>query len=278
VGAATAGASSGRASGSALASAAGARGRAGALRARAGSASATLALIAALLVVWSGERVFIGQIHGGRVLGYLAFGALPNGTVAGRGSPDQWWRYVTSALVHDRTAPLHLAVNIAALALVGPRVERLYGKLVFVAGFALAAAAGGVTWMAWSALGFVPLDDYTAGASVGVCGLLGVLLVYGYRTHPGTERAAAQAIKTQAALGIGVITLLGLIIPTLNNAAHLGGLLCGLAVGTWLPPLATAGGRPLRGREHLVLWGVVLASAVALGMAGQNLAHRILAQ
>ncbi len=52
------------------------------------------------------------------------------------------WRIVTVALVHGNL--LHLGFNMYALYMVGPLVEALYGRVLFVAFYVLSAAAGSV--------------------------------------------------------------------------------------------------------------------------------------
>ncbi|HEY0411373.1 MAG TPA: hypothetical protein VGE42_14025, partial [Candidatus Dormibacteraeota bacterium] len=74
-----------------------------------GAAVATWSLVAALVAVWFVERAVTGQVHGGRPIGLLSLGALPNLSVAGLGGSTDWWRYVSSALLHQN--PLQLAGN-----------------------------------------------------------------------------------------------------------------------------------------------------------------------
>ena len=236
----------------------------------------TLTTVGLLVAVWLAERSLIGLHRGGRTIGYLAFGALPNASVVGRGSPGDWWRYVSDALVQDRGSLLHLGVNVAILLLVGPRVERLYGRRGCLATMALASAAGGLVWIGWSSLGLVALPDYTLGASAAACGLIGLLLAYAWFDRPGSDPAGRRALKSQAVLGIAVVLLLGLVVTGLNNAAHAGGVVAGVLVGLRLPPLPQAGGRPLRPAESGLLWGLVALTAVSVLLAMVNLGGRLL--
>ena len=105
----------------------------------------TWSIAGILVAVWLLERIFIGTVHRGRPIGYLAFGALPNATVAGGGGPGDWWRYVTTGLVH--LTGLQVLINVAVLLLVGRRVERRHGRLVVLGTFAISAAAAGFAWM-----------------------------------------------------------------------------------------------------------------------------------
>ena len=237
--------------------------------------SVAICLIAGLVAVWGFEHLVIGQVRGGRRIGYLAFGALPNTTV-GRGSPHQWWRYVSDALVNDVTTTVNLWVNGVLLLVFGGHVERLYGRRICLATLAVASASGGVAWMVWTALGLVATPHYTLGASAAACGLMGLLLAFAWRARSTAPAEQVQVVKAQAALGVAVIVLLGLVVPGLNNAAHAGGLLGGLLLGAVVPPLPECGGRDLRRSVDVGLWAVVSAAGLAVVIAGAHLTGRLL--
>ena len=232
-------------------------------------------VVASLLAVWLIEQVFFGQRHGGRAIGYLAFGGLPNADIIGRGNPSQLWRWVSSGLLHDRSNPLHLLSNSLVLVMVGSVIERLYGRLIVLSILALGVVAGSLTWLEASALGLAAQPDYTIGLSAGICALIGVLLVYGYRERHDLSQELSQAMKAQAVLGIGLMSLIGLVVPNLNNIAHLGGLVAGAAIGMCLP--ARRDGRMLaigwRARSAFMM--VLSLSAVSVLFAAQNLIERL---
>ena len=237
---------------------------------------APLSLIAFMVAVWSLERVLIGQVHAGRPIGYLAFGALPNATVVGRGSPDQWWRYVTSALVHDKASVLPLGINAVGLLLVGRWVEQLYGRLAFLATLSAATVAGGIAWIAWTALGLAAVPGSSQGASAAVCGLIGLLLAYGRAEGTRALPQTRRRVQMRAGAAIALFVLAGLVVPNLNNVVHASALACGLLLGRIIPAMASAGGRRQRHLERAALWSVLAASAIAVVMAGQNLVQRLL--
>jgi membrane associated rhomboid family serine protease len=253
-------------------------GRARALAGRIADAVApvTLCCVVCLVAVWFLERALMGQVHGGRRIGYLAFGGLPNASIVGRGDPAQWWRFVSSGLLHDRTNPFHLAANATALIVVGSVIERLYGRLVMLSTLVLGVVTGCAAWMVASALGWAAVPDYTIGCSAGVCALVGMMLVYGYRHGRHLSRSRAQAMKAQAALGIALMLLSGLLVPDLNNVAHGAGLLCGALLAAILP-----GGRDvlhsLGWRLRAVFASVVMLASVSILLAAHNLAGRLTA-
>ncbi len=241
-----------------------------------GTMPATVGVVLSLVAVWFLERALSGQVHGGRTVGYLAFGALPNAGIVGRGDPSQLWRWLSSGLIHDRASPLHLVVNSLALLMVGAVIERLYGRLVMLSCLALGVAAGSFTWLFASSLGLAAAPDYTIGLSGGVCALVGMMLVYGYRERHHLARESAEGMKAQAALGIALMLLLGLAVPNLNNWAHAGGLAAGALIACVLPPPHNGSQPALGWRARIAFSMVLFASALAVALAAQNLIGRLL--
>ena len=237
---------------------------------------ATAGVVVALVVVWFLERALSGQVHGGRTIGYLAFGGLPNADIIGRGTPAQLWRWVSSGLVHDRTNPLHLVSNSLVLLMVGSVIERLYGRLMVLSCLALGVVAGSLTWLEASALGLAAQPDYTIGLSAGICALIGVLLIYGYRERLDLSQELSQAMKAQAALGIGMMALIGLVVPNLNNIAHVGGLVAGAVIALCLPTRRGERTLSLGWRTQAAFSFVLALSAVSVLLAGHNLIGRLL--
>jgi rhomboid protease GluP len=248
---------------------------AGCIAQQATAARVTLLVVAFLVGVWLLETALSGQRHGTRTIGYLAFGALPNADIIGRGNPGEWWRFVSSGLLHDRSSPVHLAANSAALILVGSVVERLFGRLLLISTLVLGVVAGGITWMVASAEGLVAAPDYTVGISAGICALIGMMLVYSYRAGPSLDRVHALWMKTGGYLGVTLMLLIGVLVPNINNVAHAGGLACGAVLGL-VPPVRISRRTPrLPARARILLSSVVVLSVVSIGFAGQNLVGRL---
>jgi membrane associated rhomboid family serine protease len=243
------------------------------LLASVGAAASTWTLVAAMLAVWCVEAAVTGQVHAGRPIGLLSLGALPNVTVAGRGGSSDWWRYISSALLHQN--PLQLAGNAIGVLVVGTMVERLYGRLVTLATFTLAAVAAGGLWVTASNAGVVPLGTYTVGASAGLCGLIGLLVMFGRSPHARDDPRLAATARVRALAATGLLLMGGSALPSVNNLAHAAGLCCGLLLGGPLPALPDHGGRPLRSAERVLLALVVTTALLALAVAGQQLAGRL---
>jgi membrane associated rhomboid family serine protease len=143
------------------------------------------------------------------------------------------WRAVTAHLLHG--SPMHLALNMAGLWIVGRISERALGtqRTLVVMG---AAAAGSMALSAWAS------DGSVVGASGVVFGVAGAFLWV--ELHHGEELPAWWRLPRSALLvvmvGLAADGALGLVVPFIAGEAHLGGLLGGL--------LACAA---LTGRRHL---------------------------
>ncbi len=139
----------------------------------------------------------------------------------------EYWRLWTVTLLHGDL--LHLLFNMYALWLVGPIVERWYGRVRFL-GFYLACAAAGST------ASFVFGGDVPAvGASGAVFGLFGMLLAAG-RVHHPVDRQSRGLVGQ-----LGMLIMINLVFGfasggSIDNAAHLGGLFAGLWLGALILP------------------------------------------
>lgn len=138
----------------------------------------------------------------------------------------EYWRLLTVALVHGSF--IHLGFNMYALWIIGPLVEGLYGPGRLMGMYLICVAAGSVASYATSAAPAV-------GASGGVFGLFGVLLVAD-RVHKPAMTRNARNLTTQIGMLIAINLVIGFTIPNIDNAAHIGGLLAGAALGFLVVP------------------------------------------
>jgi membrane associated rhomboid family serine protease len=81
----------------------------------------------------------------------------------------EWWRLFTPLLVLDGDPLIHYATDTVVLIVVGAVLERRAGSLRWAAMFAAGALVGQLAGYAW--------DPSGAGASIGICGLIGGLAV-----------------------------------------------------------------------------------------------------
>ena len=141
------------------------------------------------------------------------------------------WRLLTVTLVHApfTQVPLHLLLNMYSLWIVGPVVERLYGRRVFVAAYLVTALGGSLATFALSP------DPAGVGASGAIFGLVGLLVGAHYIHRPMLDRAT-RSFMSQLVVIIGINLLFGLSVSGIDNWAHIGGLVSGLWLGALLPP------------------------------------------
>jgi rhomboid protease GluP len=144
----------------------------------------------------------------------------------------EWWRLITIALVHAPLLqmPLHLLFNMYFLWIAGPIVEQLYGRLPFLAIYVLAVLGGSI---ASYAFGDAPGG---VGASGGIFGLFGVLLVASRRHHPALDRQGRMFVGQLGGLIVFNLIIGFALSSIVDNWGHLGGLAVGAWLGFLVPP------------------------------------------
>lgn len=144
-------------------------------------------------------------------------------TVAGQAIPfgvgdGEWYRMITSGFLHYGL--IHLLFNMYALWILGGAVEHIGGRARLAAAYGVSVVAGSL-----GALVVTP-DSFTAGASGGVFGLMGTILV--------AQRIQGVAFRDSPLLGVlGLNLLFTFGIPNISVGGHIGGLVGG-AVAGWL--------------------------------------------
>lgn len=179
----------------------------------------------------------------------------------------QWWLMITAIFLHSGL--LHIASNGYALYIIGLDTEAFFGRLRFLAIFAVSGIGGSVASFALS-----PFDVPGVGASGAIFGLIGALAVYfGLHRRLFGKRGTLQfwniIFVVILNLGLGFSGLL-----PIDNSAHLGGLVTGALLGYILCPRYSLGNleapniRSLvdnnRGRLPWIATGVVTLIVVAL--------------
>lgn len=126
----------------------------------------------------------------------------------------EYYRLVSSAFVHFGL--VHILFNMYALYVLGPPLERSFGRLRFAALYALSALGGSVMVYLFS-----PWAAQTAGASGAIFGLFGATLV------------AARRLNLDVRWLIGLVVI-NLVItfgfPGVSWQGHVGGLIVGTVV------------------------------------------------
>ncbi|MBS1130518.1 MAG: Rhomboid-like protein [Proteobacteria bacterium] len=169
----------------------------------------------------------------------------------------EWWRLGSALFLHFGI--LHLLLNMAALWDVGQWVERMYGTLRFAVIYLTAGLTGNLLSLVANAGAAV-----SGGASGAIFGIYGALLSYLWlersSIHPGEFRWLFWA-----AMGFsGATIIFGLLVPGIDNAAHVGGWIAGVLMGVLLirsEPGIVAGpqlGRWVSGLFFLFLVAVIV--------------------
>ncbi len=146
----------------------------------------------------------------------------------------QWWRLLTPILVHY--SPLHLAVNMYALYIFGPGLEKFYGHSRFLALYLLSGFSGVVA-------SFIMSSYDSGGASGAIFGLVAAngIFVYQNRDFYGGR---ARSIISNTLIILALNLVMGFTLRFIDNWGHLGGLVGG-AVFSWLAgPLLLVTGSP----------------------------------
>lgn len=173
----------------------------------------------------------------GRALGLLgSSGAVP---IVLQG---KWWTLLSAGWLHGGL--LHIGFNMLWVRQLAPAASSIYGSgrtmLLYigssVVGFALSSLGGAYLPFLGPLMGRA---FFTVGASAAIFGLLGALVYAGRRgVAPVGRQAWVYAI---------VLFLFGLVMPGVDNWAHLGGFLGGYGLAAWFNPL-----KPERA-DHLLL-------------------------
>jgi rhomboid protease GluP len=162
------------------------------------------------------------------------------------------WRMLASNYVH--VGIIHIALNMWCLWNLGFLAERVFDPWSYVLTYTVCGLAGSLASLWWHPL------DVGAGASGAIFGLAGALISALYLGHLPISKQAIQGTLKSLLLFAGYNLFFGQAIKVIDNSAHIGGLVAGLAIGAALakhlmqPPEIRDGWRR----------GVFVAAAVVL--------------
>jgi rhomboid protease GluP len=145
----------------------------------------------------------------------------------------EYWRLLTVTLVHGGL--IHLLMNMYALWIVGPLAEALYGRATFLAIYLLSALGGSIA-------SYLFFPNPSVGASGAIFGLFGLVFTATYFHKPALIRSAG-ALTRQIGILIAINLFIGFGIggfASIDNAAHVGGLLVGAWLGFVIAPRGAA--------------------------------------
>ena len=168
----------------------------------------------------------------------------------------QRWRLVTSAFVH--IGIIHLGFNMWCLWYLAELSENLFGGWTTVAIYLLTAMTSSLLSVIWRPVAV------SAGASGAIFGLAGAIIV-GLRVGEHHVPIEVRRAISNSALRFALLNLVFGLLPGIDNAGHLGGMIGGLVLGAGYgatDSMITQSDQPLR--RALVSLGLLIVLAAIL--------------
>ena len=166
-------------------------------------------------------------------------------------SVGEWWRIFTAALLHGGL--MHIAFNMYALYLFGPRLEQQVGTPAFTALYIATAGTSGMT-----SFMFGSTFQISIGASGAIFGLLGawIFVAWKMRHTPG-----GRAMFNQLGVLLAINLALPLFVARIDWRAHIGGLVGGILIA-WLWSVLAVGKPNARTVRTIIATAVAVAAVV----------------
>jgi rhomboid protease GluP len=166
--------------------------------------------------MWLAHRTgLVGVLLGQRDLATLdAVGAMRGLRVSG----GEYWRLVSCILLHG--SGMHILLNAIALFALGRLCESVYGPVRLLFLFMMSGIGG-------SLLSWAGGNANSVGASGAIFGLMGAAIVFGFRFQKELPPMAGELFRKRLLPYVGLNLLIGLMVPFIDNLAHVGGLVGG---------------------------------------------------
>ncbi len=145
----------------------------------------------------------------------------------------QIWRFITPVFLHGSI--LHIALNMYALFVLGPSLERFYGHLRFLMLYFIGGFCGNVA-------SYIMSTNNSLGASTAIFALILAQAVFVYQNRKYFGSRAKSML-----LNMGFIVILNLVLglsPGIDNWGHLGGLVGGAIFSWFAGPIMELEGFP----------------------------------
>lgn len=150
----------------------------------------------------------------------ILYGAKDNALIL----QGQYWRFVTPIFLHENA--LHVGLNMLNFVVLGVALERLAGHIRFLL---IYLVTGVISILA--SFYFSP-QDISVGASGAIFGLVGAYAIFVLVHRRAFPWAGIPALLWLVFI-IGINLGIGIVIPNVDNSAHVAGLLSGFLLG-WL--------------------------------------------
>jgi rhomboid protease GluP len=136
------------------------------------------------------------------------------------------WRMLASNYVHGGI--IHIALNMWCLWNLGYLAERIFDPWTYVLTYTFCGLAGSLSSLWWHPMAV------GVGASGAIFGLAGALIAALYLGHLPISKEAIQGTLKSLLMFAGYNLFFGAAVPGIDNSAHIGGLVAGLAIGAVL--------------------------------------------
>jgi rhomboid protease GluP len=183
--------------------------------------------LSALILIGFAAQILTGAWKDPLKLYYLG-AMVPELIVRG----GEYWRLVTAIFLHGNGTPqgtlIHLGLNLFSLVNIGRIFEDMFGRRRLIVTFFVTGIAASVASLFWGA-------GWSVGASGAVFGVLGALMSLIWSSPRLRSDKGARFIMSQCVFVAIANIAIGLQIPQIDNAAHIGGLAAGLLLGPLFP-------------------------------------------
>jgi rhomboid protease GluP len=140
---------------------------------------------------------------------------------------EQPLRLLTAMFLHGGI--IHLGFNMWALWDTGRLAERFYGNWQLLLIYLVAGLCGSL-----ASLFFAASKSVSVGASGAIFGVVGCLLAALFTKPHKLPPALVTAMRSSMLSFVGYSLFMGFVVGFIDNAAHIGGLIGGFAMGTLL--------------------------------------------
>jgi rhomboid protease GluP len=171
------------------------------------------------------------------------------------------WRILASNYIHGGI--IHIALNMWCLWNLGFLAERVFDPWTYVLTYTFCGLAGSLASLWWHPMAV------GVGASGATFGLAGALIAALYLGHLPISKQAIQGTLKSLLTFAGYNLFFGAVARGIDNSAHIGGLLAGLALGAVLAKHLAAAPEIRDGWRR----GVFVAAAVVLLVAFTLVKH-----
>lgn len=177
----------------------------------------TTILIITNVIMYIFTAFLSGNPFDANVYVLIKLGAKENSLI----SQGEYYRFITAMFLHGGL--VHLGFNMYALRALGPTVEKVFGKVRYIAIYFL----GGIISVISS---YIFSQEISIGASGAIFALLGAILVLAIKSKDRVGNGMVKNILSVIAMNI----FIGFSLSNIDNYAHLGGLIGGILIAAML--------------------------------------------